>query len=374
MGLYRRGNSKIYWFRFKRNGVRIQKSTGTQNWRAAGDIENAYRTSLAKGEVGIKERKKVPTLKEYFPDFMAEIRRRSADKPATIYFWENAMTRVLEYKPIANARLDAIDDHKINGFVDHASEKVSPGTVNRRLATLRRALRIAQKSRIIGNIPEIKMVPGEVRRTFVLTPEQETAYIASAPEPLRSVAILLLETGMRVGEALALTWDDVFQPEKGERKNGHVRILRGKTKNARRNLSLTARARGILLDREKKKTTSSFVFYAADKVSPLSRFTLADQHDAVRTKLGLPKEFVIHSLRHTALTRLGAAGTDAFTIMRIAGHGSVVVSERYVHGTTDAVEMAFQNLERYNRRKTSPVRKGATPVATVATAVPQRVM
>ena len=41
-------------------------------------------------------------------------------------------------------------------------------------------------------------------------------------------------------------------------------------------------------------------------------------------------DFVLHSLRHTMLTRLGESGVDAFTIMRIAGHSSVVVSQRYV--------------------------------------------
>jgi integrase len=44
----------------------------------------------------------------------------------------------------------------------------------------------------------------------------------------------------------------------------------------------------------------------------------------------MPDDFVIHSLRHTMLTRLGEAGVDAFTIMRIAGHSSITVSQRSV--------------------------------------------
>jgi site-specific recombinase XerD len=50
----------------------------------------------------------------------------------------------------------------------------------------------------------------------------------------------------------------------------------------------------------------------------------------LRDKLGLDPEFVLHSLRHTMLTRLGEQGTDAFTIKRIAGHSCITVSERYV--------------------------------------------
>ena len=42
-----------------------------------------------------------------------------------------------------------------------------------------------------------------------------------------------------------------------------------------------------------------------------------------------PEDFVLHSLRHTCLTRLGDAGADAFTIMKLAGDSSVTVSQRY---------------------------------------------
>lgn len=77
--------------------------------------------------------------------------------------------------------------------------------------------------------------------------------------------------------------------------------------------------------------------------------SLNHQHSKIRASLGQPKDFVLHSLRHTFLTRLGEAGVDAFTIMRIAGHSSVKVSERYVHPSNDALERAFERLESFNR-------------------------
>jgi site-specific recombinase XerD len=49
------------------------------------------------------------------------------------------------------------------------------------------------------------------------------------------------------------------------------------------------------------------------------------------------------------LTRIGEAGADAFTIMKLAGHSSVTVSQRYVHPTPEAVERAFDRLEALNR-------------------------
>ena len=61
-----------------------------------------------------------------------------------------------------------------------------------------------------------------------------------------------------------------------------------------------------------------------------------------------PLLWCIH-LRHSALTRLGEAGADAFTIRTLAGHSSVTISERYVHPTGETVELAFDRLEALNR-------------------------
>ena len=67
-----------------------------------------------------------------------------------------------------------------------------------------------------------------------------------------------------------------------------------------------------------------------------------------RWLLGMPAEFVIHSLRHTMLSWLGESGADAFTIMRIAGHSSVTVSQRYVHPSPELLETAFERLDAMN--------------------------
>ncbi len=64
--------------------------------------------------------------------------------------------------------------------------------------------------------------------------------------------------------------------------------------------------------------------------------------------LKLPKEFAPHSLRHTFGTRLGESGADAFTIMRLMGHSSVIVSQRYVHPSPESVERAFVRFETLN--------------------------
>jgi site-specific recombinase XerD len=88
--------------------------------------------------------------------------------------------------------------------------------------------------------------------------------------------------------------------------------------------------------------------FPGESDSPFLGTSLNHQHSKVRDLLGLSKDFVIHSLRHTMLRRLGEAGVDAFTIMRIAGHSSITVSQRYVHPSPEALERAFERLESLN--------------------------
>ena len=60
-------------------------------------------------------------------------------------------------------------------------------------------------------------------------------------------------------------------------------------------------------------------------------------------------DFVLHALRHTMLTRLGESGADPYTIMKIAGHSSIIVSQRYVHPTPERMESAFAQMETMNQ-------------------------
>jgi hypothetical protein len=77
------------------------------------------------------------------------------------------------------------------------------------------------------------------------------------------------------------------------------------------------------------------------------------------------------------LTRLGEAGSDAFTIMRIAGHSSVTVSQRYVHPTPEGMESAFERLEELNaakfREAETEVRAEAVAAGAETAGVPTKV-
>jgi len=92
-------------------------------------------------------------------------------------------------------------------------------------------------------------------------------------------------------------------------------------------------------------------------------------HD-VRRRLKLPADFVLYSLRHTALTRLGESGADAFSIMRIAGHSSVTTSQRYVHPSSETVALAIARLDTSNQQALGQVAEGKRTGTRTDTVIP----
>ncbi len=349
MATYKQSASKFWWYKFKWQGRLIRRSTKQTNKRVAEQMEAAHRTSLAKGEVGIVARPVAPTLAQFSDRFTGAIEVRCAAKPRTVSFYREKWNRLLEYSPLANARLDEIDEALIEDYVKERTKQVAPATVNRQLATLRRALRLADEWKVIDRVPRIRLLPGERNREFVLSQREEPKYLAAATQPLRDVAILILDTGLRVGEALALAWPDIRTSPAPGAKLGYLQVRGGKSRNARRNISLTVRVRDMLLARA-KRASSDWVFPGRKSERPIHVTSLDHQHGKVREDLKLPSDFVIHSLRHTMLTRLGEAGVDAFTIMRIAGHSSITISQRYVHPSPESLERAFEKLQSLNRR------------------------
>jgi integrase len=349
MAIFKRG--KLYWYHFVFNGEHVQRSTKQGNPRVARQIESAYKTQLAKGEVNLEEREKIPSLTGFKQRFLDEIRVRRADHPETIQFYECKYAGLLKFMPLAQARLDHIDEKLIAQFTARmVNDGYERSTINRHLATMRRTLRLAAKWRIIDRVPTVESLSGENQREFVLARDLENDYFDACPEFLRNWARLALETGMRRKQLRSLKWADVHVDPVGKARLGYIHVRGTKSRNSKRNLSLTAIAQMVLL-RQRQISQCEYVFVMdSDHSKPASISALNHCHERVRKVLRLSAEFVLHSLRHTFGTRLGEAGADAFTIMRIMGHSSITVSQRYVHPTPETMENAFLALELASRQ------------------------
>jgi len=354
MAVYKRGN--VWWYKFNWSGVTVRASTKATNKRTAEQIEAAKKTALAKGEVNIQERKRIPTLREFAKDFESAIQTQCAEKPRTIDFYLSRVKQLLKSE-LADRPLSAVDEGAIEKYRQTRAAKISrlgrilsPGSINRELATLRRMMRLAYEWKVIDRVPRVKLLRGEKNRESILPHDREAVYLAALPHPLSDAATVLLDTGLRLGELLSLDWAQVrIEPANGA-AYGYLTILSGKAKNNKksRNIPLSARVVEVLKRWEPKR--EGLVFHREDG-KPLQASLLGQQQKRVRELLKLPADFVLHSLRHTFGTRLGEAGADAFTIMRLMGHSTVTVSQRYVHPSPEAVELAFGRLMALNLQK-----------------------
>jgi integrase len=136
-------------------------------------------------------------------------------------------------------------------------------------------------------------------------------------------------------------------------------VTHGKTTAARRVLPMTPRVRGILERCWEKagKPVEGWIWTAPTRSGHVESCSLKKQHALAFKKLAGEaakngkkpmRPFVLYSLRHTFLTRLGESGCDAWTLARIAGHSNVSMSSRYVHPSEDSVLNAMANLGRHN--------------------------
>lgn len=140
-------------------------------------------------------------------------------------------------------------------------------------------------------------------------------------------------------------------------------MRRRNAKNSKpRNVPLTARAVEVL--RRRNPADDGLVFHHPDG-RPLYQTWLNQQHSALRVLLKMLDDFVPHSFRHTFGTRLGETGADAFTIMKLMGHSSVTVSQRYVHPSPQAMENVVSRMESWN---TARMQRVGTNLGTAAEA------
>jgi hypothetical protein len=110
MSIFKRG--RTYWFHFLYDGQHVQRSTKQGNPRTARQIEAAFRTALAKGDVGITERQKAPGFKEAMRAFLAWSEQGHKQHPATHRRYlvsSAALLRCFGDQPLDKITQDAVE-------------------------------------------------------------------------------------------------------------------------------------------------------------------------------------------------------------------------------------------------------------------------
>ena len=214
MGVYKQPKSKNWWFKFTWNGEQIRESTKQTNKRVAEQMEAARRTAMAKGEVGIRDRAPVPTLKQFAEQqFLPFVRSTFAAKIKTRVYYENGVKNLLAFDRLAGEKLNGITTDRISEYATKRQSAegkngklLQVASLNRELQVLRRMFHLAEEwGQVEKALPKVKMLSGEKHRERVLTGAEEDCYLQGAssramerhaePGLLRDVAMILLDCG-----------------------------------------------------------------------------------------------------------------------------------------------------------------------------------
>ena len=351
-----RGSCGVYWYKFMWQGKLIRESTKQGNDKVARQMEAAHRTSLARGEVGLRDKKPSPSLAEFIDNRFEPWARGTFEKasPKTWFDWYRVGLRAIKrYKPLADSKLNEITSETLADFAAYRRAKgLQVSTVNSSLRVVRRVLRLAVEWGVVESSPKVKLSTGERHRERVVSPQEEAWYLSVAPDLIASIAAVLCDTGLRPEECFRLRWEAITWVSG---RNGVLLVTHGKTSAARRVLPITPRVRSILETRWKVagKPAEGWIWTAPTHSGHVESSSLKKQHartfktlaeEAAKNNEKPIRPFVLYSLRHTFLTRLGESGCDAWTLARIAGHSSVSMSSRYVHPSEDAVLTAMARL------------------------------
>ena len=168
--------------------------------------------------------------------------------------------------------------------------------------------------------------------------------------------VLCLYTGLRIGELLALTWEDVDMKsgliavnkachDKIE-KNGTARIVElPKTPSSKRIIPVPKQLLPVL--RQLKKTGKCEPVISSPEGKPIAIRSYQRSFSLFLKKLGIAHKG-FHSLRHTFATRALECGMDVKTLSEILGHKNAAITlNRYVHSLTEHKRNMMNRLGKF---------------------------
>lgn len=255
----------------------------------------------------------------YIPNYCQKRNRRPEFKVQTL----GKINEILGDVPIRAVRKSHAE------LLVRRSKGLAPATINRRIAVLKNLLSYARDIEAIetNHLLGFRMLP--VEETAIRVPTLEEVRILTNQVAYKNITIgaycaLLAETAMRKAEGLNLLWEDIRFPDK------RLTVRHSKPGRARY-LPLSTYAVEWLM-RCPRAINQKHVFLAPRILKPVR--DPRDPFEKARAELGM--EWVgFHTFRHFRITRWIQQGMDLRTCQYLAGHSSIVTTQRYAHFSDD---------------------------------------
>lgn len=260
---------------------------------------------------------------------------------------------------IANKKMNEITSNCI--FIHLKNQKDNGETIanlNSQLKFLKIVFNQAIKLDVVmtnpaSNIEEFKPDKKEIdleEEFYTFTIEEQETIIENIDldDNYQLAIYLLFSTGLRIGELLALRWEDIEDGKVNvtrqwismaiKQKDGKYKrekfFSRPKTESSIRSVPLPENVYKTL---EPYKSEGLIFPSKENKSMPISRDTVLKNFRLYLDSIGIEsKDKTLHKIRHAYATRLFEAGADLKTVADLMGHGSLkMLNEIYLHVSKD---------------------------------------
>ncbi len=249
-----------------------------------------------------------------------------------------------------------------------AGKTPSVSTLNREVSQLRKLLNFAVQARKLDRNPLAGIrgliVPEDNTRDVWATEEEFARLLEKAEDELKPILLVAYDCGMRKSEILSLKWSQVVL--RGEER-GFIRLSSADTKSRKpREVPLTRRVRKAI--NALPRSMSGYVFTNEKTGTRWNQIKKKFQ----RARTGAEMEHLrFHDLRRSFVTNARKRGLPESVIMRISGHKTRAVFERYNIVNDEDVREAVKVIEAGQRKELEAAKKrkrGKDTVITGATA------
>jgi integrase len=246
---------------------------------------------------------------------------------------------------VASITIDRVDQFK----AERKSAGASNATVNRSLAALRRMFKLAVEKGKLQIAPPIKMLPEADPRTGFIEIDQYEKLRAALPDYIKPILQIGFYTGMRLGEILNLKWTGVDLAE------NMIRLTPAECKNKDgRAIPMIDGLPEMFEGLRRKNPNAEYVFLGihGEQISSFRRaWTKATE------AAGMPG-LLFHDMRRSAVRNFIRAGVERSVAMKITGHKTESVFERYNITSEDDVRNAAEKLvEHLDRQRNAAPKK-----------------
>ena len=236
-----------------------------------------------------------------------------------------------------------ITTYDVSGYKEHLLAKgCKPATVNRYLASLTKFCEWAVEKELISSNPvrKIKGIKEVKTAPKALTKNDLRRFLREVHKggKLRDIAIfeLMANTGLRVGELVTLTLDDL----EINQRSGTIVVRKGKGEKYRV-VPLNLNVRNVISKYLSEHPQNTYLF-RSQKGGPLTTYAVWNLVKKYARLAGL--EMSPHTLRHTFATLLLRSGEDIVKVATLLGHERLDTTARYTRPSLEEMTEAVERL------------------------------